>query len=86
MGRALARILTREPASLGAAVVAWVAVLNPSPVVVAAVTVTVGWIVRMLSTPTKAAAEQAVQAADAKEAEIHAYLAGVNIPLPPPVG
>lgn len=56
--KALLGRLGREPAALGAAVLAWIAVANPSPGVMAAATATVGWLIRSFST-SKAAVDEA---------------------------
>lgn len=74
MKTALAR-LTREPATLGAAVLAWVAVANPSPAVMAAATATVGWVVRSFVSP-KVAVDEARQAGRAEALADVSALAG----------
>jgi hypothetical protein len=56
--RALLGVLAREPVMLGAAVVStFVAIADPSPLVMAAVTGWVGWVVRLASRSRLAADE-----------------------------
>lgn len=63
--KALLALLRREPVMLGAAATATVAIAGPSELVTAAAVAWIGWLVRMLSTPTVTAEQEKAQAATA---------------------
>lgn len=74
----LVAIVTREPAALVGALITWVAVANPSPAVMAAVTATGAWLTRMASSPKRSVD-------DAKQAGYNQAVADVsalNAPSP----
>lgn len=65
LGANLLRVLRLEPVALGAALTAWATAQKWSDLTMAAVGLTIVWIVRMLSTPTVKVEEQKQEAHDA---------------------
>lgn len=54
IGAGIGRIVAREPVILGNVALAWFALSHPTPGVFAAMTISIGWVVRLLAAPNGA--------------------------------